>query len=33
MSYLCNVCDREIFEDENQLREYISNQRKRIDRC
>ena len=33
MSYLCNVGYREIFEDRNQLREYISSQRKRIDRC
>ena len=33
MSNLCNVCDREIYEDENQLREYVSTQRKRIDRC
>ena len=33
MSNLSNVCDRESFEDENQLQEYISNQRKRIDRC
>ena len=33
MSNLCNVCDREIYEDENQLQEYISTQRKRNDRC
>ena len=33
MSNLCNVCDREIFEDEIQLQEYVSTQRKRIDRC
>ena len=33
MSILCNVCDREILEDENQLKEYIATHRKRIDRC
>ena len=33
MGNLCNVCDREIFEDEIQLQEYVSTQRKRIDRC
>ena len=33
MSILCNVCDRDIFEEENQLKEYVSTQRKRIDRC
>ena len=33
MKNLFKVCDREIFEDENQLQEYISTQRKRIDRC
>ena len=33
MSILCNVCDRQIFENENQLKEYIATQRKRIDRC
>ena len=33
MSILCNVIDREIFEDENQHKEYIATLRKRIDRC
>ena len=33
MSILCNVCDREVFEDENQLKEYLATHRKRIDRC
>ena len=33
MSNLCNVCDREIFEDKNQLQDFISTQRKRIDGC
>ena len=33
MSILCNVCDREVCEDENQLKEYIATQRKSIDRC
>ena len=33
MSNLCNVCDREIFEDENQLQENVSTQRNRNDRC
>ena len=33
MSNICNVCDRETFGDENQLQEYVSTQRKRINRC
>ena len=33
MSNLCKVCDREIFQDENQLQEYVSTRHKRIDRC
>ena len=33
MSILCNVWDRQIFEDENQLKQYIATHRKRINRC
>ena len=33
MSNLFNVCHREIFENENQLQEYVLTQRKRINRC
>ena len=33
MSFCCNVCDRETFEDENQLMKYLATYRKSIDRC
>ena len=33
MSTLCDVCDREIFEDEIEFNKYITTQRKSNDRC